>query len=122
MFAATKVLHVAHLVGAKVFTGKIIVATTLFAGTVSTGYVVRTDSAMKYFDKAGLVVNDAALVESPASSPEFLDSERRQAEATLAASIDPSVPYLTVSASRMSRRERVNYDNDVEPVIQLSAK
>lgn len=122
MFATTKALHVAHVIVTKVLTGKAVIATSILVGSISTGYLVQSGVPFVYSEHAALLVNNAAIAESPVFSADLTGAEARHAEAELEASIDPAVPHITVSSRRMTWRQRADYDASVHTAIDLSTK
>lgn len=122
MLATTKVLHVSHLIAAKVLTGKAVIAGGLFAGTIAMGYAVGPGEPLTYVTSAAMLINNAAIMESPVSVADLPDAQDRQREAAIMASIDPSIPHLTVSAHRMTQLQKAEYDAGNKSATQLAKK
>lgn len=119
MFATTKVLHVTHLIVAKVLTAKGLIAASMVAGTVSAGYVVESGMLTQYPPGTILLVSNPAFVEWPAVDG---SSSKAEAEAAMTASIDPSIPHLTITAKRLTLRQRIEEDIGIGQDTQTAAK
>ena len=122
MFATTKILHTSHLIAAKVLTGKSIVTASVLAGTITTGYVIPPETLSKYAGATAIVLNAAALQESPTYADLMAEENNRQRQNDLAAKVDPSVPHLTVSVRKMTRFEKKAHDSDYNNGLHVAKK